>query len=105
MKYRVITEQEAWEIIASEPSRLPLRQLTETGKRSIAEFVAGWAKHPERHNLDAWYDRATEALENALQGESAVLEMSRFDSESGNTETLSIGSDDYEWHLYIEDEQ
>ena len=49
--------------------------------------------------------RATEALENALQGESAVLEMSRFDSASGNTETLSIGSDDYEWHLYIEDEQ
>lgn len=75
---------------AGEAEVLQAYALNKEGSALLAEWVQSTAKHPERHNLDAWATEAEDAANNAAQDESIVIEMRGFTTASGRPETLTL---------------
>lgn len=97
-----ITSTQARAIVEAECDILPHQELTDAGMASVKAFVATFVKGPESGNLRAWYSAAEKAIAESSPGETAILEARRFETVSGNPETLRLyeGSD---WVWVIED--
>lgn len=69
---------------------LEVYTLNQEGAKLLADWVRNVAKHPDDHNMDAWATKAEDAVNNAGQDESIIVEMRGFMTASGRPETLTL---------------
>ena len=94
--FRTITAAEA-RSIRDDAESLPFRSINTLGTSVVNEWVIQTARHPERHNIEAWYAAAADAANDAAPGESIILEMRGQMTDSGRPETLRLTDDLFDW--------
>lgn len=95
---RALTAAQALVIIADESAEfLPFRIINESGKTAVREWLIAVAK--TENNDQAWFADAEQAANNAAPGETIIIEMRSFDTNTGRTETLRLDDSDFEWTI------
>lgn len=98
MNARTLSQAEALKIITNEDAEnLPFRIINEAGQTAVAQFVNSQASDPARHNLGAWYSDAEQAANDAIPGETIIIEMPGRSTVSGNPETLRMDDEHFDW--------
>lgn len=69
---------------------LKVYTLNQEGAKLLADWVRNVAMRPDDHNMDAWAAKAEDAVNNAGQDESIIVEMRGFMTASGRPETLTL---------------
>lgn len=95
---RMLTDAEAASIITDESAEfLPIRIINESGKTAVREWLITVAK--TENNDEAWFTDAEQAANNTAPGETIIIEMRSFDTNTGRTETLRLNDSDFEWTI------
>ena len=70
--------------------------LSEKGQQTAKAFALENGKNAENWNMDAFYSEVEDSLNNTLEGESIMHELSQFDSVSGAPVLLGLDESDVE---------
>lgn len=100
---RKITESEARKILKEDDADyLPFAILNAMGKVTVKDWVRINSKDENKvygWYYGSWFLDVENAMQNASDGESIIIEMSGRLSMSGNPETLTIPKDCFDWIL------
>jgi len=97
MSTKFISLQEAMDMVKTKSEILPICIINTTGKAVIINWVNRTAKHPDRHNMEAWYLDAEMTFTNSSFAHSAILVMHRILAINDNTETLTLKNEYFDW--------
>lgn len=94
---KIITHAEAIALIEQDAEVLPTRILNALGEAAVRKFVEENVSGVQ--NMTAWYVEAEDEAGNAEEGASIIIEASRFQTISGNPETLTLKPNHFDWVL------
>ena len=94
---KIITHAEAIALIEQNADVPPTRILNAAGEAAVRKFVEENVSGVQ--DMTAWYVEAEDDAADAEEGDSIILEAGRFETVSGNPETLTLKPEHFDWVL------